>query len=47
VDERDWLAERVEEHRGRLRSVAYRMLRSLSEGDDAVDPEHEPLRADS
>jgi RNA polymerase sigma-70 factor, ECF subfamily len=30
------LAERFEEHRGRLRSVAYRMLGSLDEADDAV-----------
>jgi RNA polymerase sigma factor (sigma-70 family) len=36
MDERDWLAERFEEHRGRLRAVAYRMLGSLSEADDAV-----------
>jgi RNA polymerase sigma factor (sigma-70 family) len=36
VDERDWLAERFEEHRGRLRAVAYRMLGSVSEADDAV-----------
>jgi len=36
VDERDWLAERFEEHRARLRAVAYRMLGSLSEADDAV-----------
>jgi RNA polymerase sigma factor (sigma-70 family) len=36
VDERDWLAERFEEHRTRLRAVAYRMLGSLSEADDAV-----------
>ena len=36
MDERDWLAERFEEHRGRLRGVAYRMLGSLSEADDAV-----------
>jgi RNA polymerase sigma factor (sigma-70 family) len=36
MDERDWLAERFEEHRSRLRSVAYRMLGSLSEADDAV-----------
>jgi RNA polymerase sigma factor (sigma-70 family) len=35
-DERDWLAERFEEHRGRLRAVAYRMLGSVSEADDAV-----------
>lgn len=30
------LAERFQEHRGRLRAVAYRMLGSLSEADDAV-----------
>ncbi|MGZ4279441.1 MAG: RNA polymerase sigma factor SigJ [Solirubrobacteraceae bacterium] len=36
MDERDWLAERFEEHRGRLRAVAFRMLGSLSEADDAV-----------
>lgn len=36
MDERDWLAERFEENRGHLQSVAYRMLGSLSEADDAV-----------
>jgi RNA polymerase sigma factor (sigma-70 family) len=36
MDERNWLAERFEEHRPRLRAVAYRMLGSLSEADDAV-----------
>ena len=36
MNERDWLAERFEEHRPRLRAVAYRMLGSLSEADDAV-----------
>jgi len=36
MDERDWLAERFEEHRRRLRAVAYRMLGSTSEADDAV-----------
>ena len=36
MDERDWLAERFEEHRTRLRAVAYRMLGSLSEADDAL-----------
>src|ERR671914_3026245 len=34
--ERDWLAERFEDYRPHLRSVAYRMLGSLSEADDAV-----------
>src|SRR5690348_2025464 len=36
MDERDWLAERFEEHRAHLRAVAYRMLGSLAEADDAV-----------
>jgi len=36
VDERDWLAERFEENRPHLRAVAYRMLGSASEADDAV-----------
>jgi RNA polymerase sigma factor (sigma-70 family) len=36
MDERDWLAERFEEQRPHLRAVAYRMLGSLSEADDAV-----------
>ena len=35
-DDSDWLAERFEEHRPHLRAVAYRMLGSLSEADDAV-----------
>jgi RNA polymerase sigma factor (sigma-70 family) len=34
--ELDWLAERFEQHRSHLRAVAYRMLGSLSEADDAV-----------
>ncbi len=32
----DWLTDRFEQQRGRLRSVAYRMLGSVSEADDAV-----------
>ncbi len=36
VDDAAWLAERFEEQRTRLRSVAYRMLGSASEADDAV-----------
>src|SRR5947207_11586988 len=36
VDERDWLAERFEENRTHLRAVAYRMLGSGIEADDAV-----------
>ena len=36
MDEHDWLAQRFEEHRTRLRAVAYRMLGSVSEADDAV-----------
>jgi RNA polymerase sigma-70 factor (ECF subfamily) len=34
--EREYLAERFKEHRSHLRAVAYRMLGSLSEVDDAV-----------
>jgi RNA polymerase sigma-70 factor (ECF subfamily) len=36
VSEQDLLAERFERQRGRLRAVAYRMLGSFSEADDAV-----------
>src|SRR5215203_1633063 len=36
MDEQVWLAERFEEHRSRLRAVAYRMLGSTGEADDAV-----------
>ena len=34
--ESDWLAEGFEQNRARLRAVAYRMLGSLAEADDAV-----------
>src|ERR671920_2535065 len=36
MDETEWLAERFEQHRPRLRAVAYRMLGSLTEADDTV-----------
>ena len=36
MDDPEWLANRFEEHRAHLRAVAYRMLGSLSEADDAV-----------
>jgi RNA polymerase sigma-70 factor (ECF subfamily) len=36
LDDRDWLAARFEDHRGRLHAVAYRMLGSLPEAEDAV-----------
>ena len=36
MDEREFLAQQFEEHRTRLRAVAYRMLGSLTEADDAV-----------
>jgi RNA polymerase sigma-70 factor (ECF subfamily) len=36
MDENEWLAERFEEHRAHMRAVAYRMLGSLAEADDAV-----------
>src|SRR3954466_3915278 len=36
MSEQDLLEERFEEHRNHLRAVAYRMLGSLSEADDAV-----------
>jgi RNA polymerase sigma-70 factor (ECF subfamily) len=36
MDEHDWLATRFESERPHLRAVAYRLLGSLSEADDAV-----------
>jgi RNA polymerase sigma-70 factor (ECF subfamily) len=36
MDENDWLTERFEEQRTHLRAVAYRMLGSLTEADDAL-----------
>src|SRR5215212_8596777 len=36
MDERDWLAQRFQEHRPMLRALAYRMLGSMSEADDAL-----------
>ncbi len=36
MDQQEYLAQRFEEHRLHLRAVAYRMLGSLSEADDAV-----------
>jgi RNA polymerase sigma factor (sigma-70 family) len=36
MNEQDWLAQRFEQDRRRLRAVAYRMLGSVSEAEDAV-----------
>jgi RNA polymerase sigma factor (sigma-70 family) len=36
MGEREWLAEQFEEHRTHLRAVAYRMLGSLADADEAV-----------
>ncbi|GAA2321120.1 RNA polymerase sigma factor SigJ [Streptomyces caniferus] len=36
MNDHEWLAERFEENRNHLRAVAYRMLGSVSEADDAV-----------
>ena len=36
MDQQEWLARQFDDHRPHLRAVAYRMLGSLSEADDAV-----------
>jgi DNA-directed RNA polymerase specialized sigma24 family protein len=36
MSDSEWLAERFKEQRPRLRSVAYRMLGSITEADDAL-----------
>lgn len=36
MDEREWLTERFEEHRRHLSAVAYRMLGSVTEAEDAL-----------
>jgi RNA polymerase sigma factor (sigma-70 family) len=36
MEDTEWLAARFEEHRAHLRTVAYRMLGSLADADDAV-----------
>ena len=36
MSDRDWLAARFEEERPHLRRIAYRMLGSLDESDDAI-----------
>src|SRR5215217_1304340 len=36
MDEREWLAQRFQEHQPRLRALAYRMLGSTSQADDAL-----------
>ena len=36
MNDQDWLAERFEDNRSHLRGVAYRMLGSVSEADDAA-----------
>ena len=39
MGEKQWLAEKFEGNRAHLRGVAYRMLGSLSEADDALQLE--------
>jgi DNA-directed RNA polymerase specialized sigma24 family protein len=36
MNETDWLASQFEQNRSHLRAVAFRMLGSLSEADDAL-----------
>src|SRR4051794_41810668 len=36
MNEHEWLAERFQDHRGHLHAVAYRMLGSATEADDAL-----------
>jgi RNA polymerase sigma factor (sigma-70 family) len=36
MDDKEWLAQRFDENRAHLRAVAYRMLGSVAEADDAV-----------
>jgi RNA polymerase sigma-70 factor (ECF subfamily) len=36
MDEREWLTERFQQHHSHLRAVAYQMLGSVSEADDAL-----------
>src|SRR5918993_322553 len=36
MDEREWLAQRFQEHQPRMRALAYRMLGSTSQADDAI-----------
>jgi RNA polymerase sigma-70 factor, ECF subfamily len=45
MDEREWLTERFERHRSHLRAVAYRMLGSVSEADDALQEAWLRIRA--
>ena len=48
MDQQEWLARQFEDHRPHLRAVAYRMLGSLGEADDALqDASAAPTRAKS